>query len=146
VIAKVRRDREQDEGAALIEFVVLAVMVMVPLGYAVAVIVKVHASTFGAVTAAREAGRAYVTSENPSQAAARARAAARLALSDQGAEAPQVVVHCLDGGCLSPGSRVRVEVTTRVAIPFVPTRGGSNGGTIPVTAVNESVVDSYRNW
>ena len=134
-----------DGGSAVVEFTVLAVLVMVPLAYAVLVVVRIHAATYGAVTAAREAGRAYVTADTVAHAAVRAQAAAGLALADQGLEEPRVTVSCLGGTCLTPGSRVRVQVITSVAIPFVPTRTDSNRGQIPVTAIHETTVDTYRS-
>ncbi len=136
--------RSNDRGTAVIEFTVLAVLVMVPLAYAVLAVVRIHAATYGVVTAAREAGRAYVTADTTAHAGARARSAAGLALADQGLGAPTVTITCIGGPCLSPGSRVRVQVSTRVAVPFVPTRAGSSHGQIPVTAVHEAVVDQYR--
>jgi hypothetical protein len=126
----------------VVEFVVLAVAVMVPLVYAVLVIGNVHSATYAVVTAAREAGRAYVTSDSTSNAAARARTAARLALSDQGFTEPRLVVTCHDGACLTPGSSVTVEVRTEVAIPLLPY--GDGRSIIPVSAVHEARVDTYR--
>lgn len=135
--------RRGDRGTAVIEFVVLGVLVMVPIAYAALVVMTVHSATFGVVTAAREAGRAYVTADTTSLAGLRARRAARLALQDQGQGEPSVTVDCNNGPCLSPGSTVRVEVTTKVAVPLIPSLG-QNGGAIPVTAVHETVVDSFR--
>lgn len=136
---------DSEAGSAVVEFVILAVLVMVPLALGAVVVVKAQSATFGVVTAAREATRAYVTADNPTQARARAQAAARLAMADQGLGSPQVGISCLGGSCLEPGSSVRIEITSRVAIPFVPTRSGKPNGTIPVSAVHESVVDSYRS-
>lgn len=137
------RDRN-DQGTAILEFVVLAVVLMVPIAYAVVVVVQLQAATFGSVTAAREAARAYVTADSTAQGAARARTAAAMAMADQGLPAPSLKIQCLGGTCLSPGSRVRVEVSSRVEVPFVPTGADSVSGTIPVSAVHESVVDTYR--
>jgi len=131
-----------DEGSALVEFVGLAVLVMVPIAYAVILVVQLHSATYAAVTAAREAGRAYVTAGTPGEASARATRAARIAMEDQHAPAPELDIACLGGACLSPGSRVRVTVTSRVPIPFVPRQG--DRGTIAVSAEHEAVVDTYR--
>jgi hypothetical protein len=133
-----------DRGTALVEFVVLAVVVMVPLAYAVAVVVRVHSATFATVTAAREASRAYVSANSPAAAASRARAAAALALRDQGLGPPEVVIRCIDGSCLSPGSAVLVEISAEVSIPLLP--NGDGRSVIPVSASHEAVVDIYRRW
>jgi len=134
-----------DRGSAIVEFVVLAVVLMVPVAYAVVVVSHLHAATFGAITAAREAARAYVTADTTAQGSARARAAAALAMADQGMPPPVVTIECLNGSCLSPGSRVRVQVESRVVVPFMPVGVHSVRGTIPVIAVQEDTVDSYRS-
>lgn len=134
-----------ESGSAVVEFVILSLLVMVPLGLGAVVVVKVQAATFGVVTAAREATRAYVTADNVTQARQRAQAAAQLAMQDQSMGNPQIAIQCLGGSCLSPGSSVRIEVTSRVTLPFIPTRSGKPNGTIPVSAVHESVIDSYRS-
>lgn len=131
-----------DDGTAIVEFIVLAVLVMIPLAYAVLVVLKVHSATYATVTAAREAGRAYVTADNTTSAAARARAAARLALADQGLPEPQLHIACTGGACLSPGSAISVEVRADVAIPLIP--NGDGRGVIPVSAEHTSPVDTYR--
>lgn len=131
-----------DRGSAVVEFVGLAVLVMVPIAYAVILVVQLHSATYAAVTAAREAGRAYVTAGSPGEASARANRAARIAMEDQHAPAPEVWVDCVGGACLSPGSRVHITVTARVSIPFVPRQ--EDRGTIAVSAEHEAVVDSYR--
>ncbi len=137
-----RQQRGADEGAAVVEFVVLAVVVMVPLVYVVLVILQVHAGTYAVVTAAREAGRAYVSSDNTTAGSARARAAAKVALADQGFAEPQLRVRCTDGPCLAPGSRVQIQVATSIAIPLTPY--GDGRWSIPVSAGHEVAVDTYR--
>lgn len=138
------RGGERDTGTALVEFVAVAVLIMIPIAYLVIVVVRLNAATQAVVTAAREAGRAYVTADNPGQGAARARLAAQLAMTDQGgAPEPELTVTCGSGGCLAPGSRVRVTVTTRVAVPLVPRQ--ESRGTIGVTAEHETFVDTYRS-
>ncbi|NQU37542.1 MAG: pilus assembly protein [Actinobacteria bacterium] len=131
-----------DQGAAVVEFVVLAVVVMVPLVYVILVVLQVHAGTYAVVTAAREAGRAYVSADSTTAGSARARSAARVALADQGFEEPHLRIRCSDGPCLSPGSRVQVRVKTHITIPLTPY--GDGRWSIPVSAGHEVAVDSYR--
>ena len=67
------------------EFVFLAVLLMVPLFYLVMTVSRVQAGAYAASTAAREAGRAYVTAVGRTLGSrARAEAAARIAFEDQG--------------------------------------------------------------
>lgn len=134
--------RSSDQGAAVVEFVVLAVVVMVPLVYVILVVLQVHAGTYAVVTAAREAGRAYVSADSTSAGSARARTAAKVALADQGFAEPHVAIRCAGGPCLSPGSRVQVRVATTITIPLTPY--GDGRWSIPVSAGHEVAVDSYR--
>lgn len=138
-----RRLAGGDSGTALIEFVAVAVLIMIPIAYVVVVLVKLNAATQAAVTAAREAGRAYVTADSPRQGAARAQLAAQLAMADQGATEPQLTVSCHGRACLAPGSRIEVTVTARVVLPLVPRDGPR--GTISVTAEHQAFVDAYRS-
>lgn len=139
---RMRFERAADGGTAVVEFVVLAVLVMVPLAYAAVVVLKVHSATYAAVTAAREAGRAYVTADTTSAASARARSAARIAFADYGLADPELSIACIDGSCLAPSSGIEVEVRTQVAIPFSPF--GDGRSVIPVSAVHQARVDTYR--
>lgn len=134
--------RADDGGSAVVEFIVVVVIIMVPISYAAAIVLKLHSASSAVIVAARESGRAYVTAESIASGGARAKVAARLALSDQGISDVDVRVRCLNGPCLSPGSRVRVDVTTAVPLPFVPF--GGDRGVIPVTSSHDAVVDTYR--
>ena len=73
-----------DDGNALVEFSYLAVLLMVPLVYVLLTVFQVQRASFGVTEAARQAGRAYATAADEVQGRARARAAARLAMQDQG--------------------------------------------------------------
>ena len=73
-----------DRGSALVEFCFLAVLLLVPMVYLVVVLGRVQAAALAAETAAREAGRAFVTAQDDGSAGLRATAAAAIAFSDQG--------------------------------------------------------------
>jgi hypothetical protein len=110
-----------DAGSAIVEFVWLGVLLMVPLVYLVLTAVSLQRSAFGVTGAARDAARAYATAGSDATGQRRAAAAAELALSDQGvAWSPAgSVVAC--GDCsYAPGSSFTVELHTRVALPLVP--------------------------
>ena len=73
-----------DAGNALIEFVFIAVLILIPLVYFVVAIASVQRSTVAVTHAAREAGRAFATADSTDQGVQRAEVAVRLALADQG--------------------------------------------------------------
>ncbi len=61
-----------DAGNAVVEFSTLAVLLMVPLVYVLLSVFEVQRASFGVTEAARQAGRAYVTADDPAQGRARA--------------------------------------------------------------------------
>ena len=67
-----------DAGTAVVEFVLLGVMLLVPLLYLALALSAVQRTAYGVTQAAREAGRGYVTG-TVTTAAPRAEHAARLA-------------------------------------------------------------------
>ena len=92
-----------DGGNALVEFTYLAVLLMVPLVYVLLAGFQVQRAAFGATEAARQAGRAYARADSTAQGQARADAAARLAMTDQGiTDSSPPVITCLGGACLGP--------------------------------------------
>ena len=81
-----RRALRDERGSAVVEFVVLGVLMLIPLVYLVMMLARVQAGSYAVSQAAREAGRAYVTAEAGDQAAGRAGAAARIAFLDHSFE------------------------------------------------------------
>jgi len=79
-----RRLAARDEGNAIIEFVFVAIMILVPTIYFVTAVASVAHSRTAVTQAAREAGRAFATGESTADALARAQVAVRLAFDDQG--------------------------------------------------------------
>ena len=133
-----------DDGNAMVEFTYLAVLLMVPLVYVLLTVFQVQRAAFGVTEAARQAGRAYVTADDAITGRVRARAAAELALQDQGLT---LCASCLTppSGAVVPGGSVSVRVEHRVVLPLV---GGLFRGavppSIPVRATHVEVVDRFR--
>jgi hypothetical protein len=117
----VRRPTADDTGSAIVEFVWLAILLMVPLVYVVLAAVTVQRAAFGETAAAREAARAYATAASDEEGERRAELAVALAMRDQGVEwQPRGrVVQC--GPCtFAPGSAFTIDIGTVVRLPFVP--------------------------
>lgn len=140
------RDLRRDDGNALVEFVYLAVLLMVPLVYVLISVFLVQSASFGTTEAARQAGRAMARADSEQQGRDRALAAARLALEDQGVTLSRpLTITCLGGPCLAPGTRVRVTVEYDVHLPLLGAVFGSSGrGAIPVRATHTEYVDRFR--
>lgn len=142
-----KRCTRDDGGAAVVEFVVLVVLVLVPVVYVVLAATRVQAGAYAVTQAAREAGRAFVQANSPGEGASDARLATAIALQDQGFEVrPGVLsIDCGNGQCLAPGSTVDVHVTLRVPLPFLPdSLAESTVGSIRVSADHAVPVDEYR--
>lgn len=147
----VRSDRGGDGGNAIIEFVFVAVIVMVPLVYFIVAVAVVQRSQLAVSQAAREAGRAFATSRGPAEAHLRVATAVRLALAAQGLRDDATVRYVASGsGCsaaaitprVAPGAQFTVCVSRHVELPGVPSVLSGRG----VTAVGVYVVhiDDYR--
>jgi len=140
----VRRPRG-DDGNALVEFVYLSVLLLIPLVYLLLAVFRVQSAAFGVTEAARQAGRAYARADDPASAAQVGAAAARLALQDQGISWTGSPEFCGSDGCsLAPGSTVRTRIRYTVALPFVGSIFGKGRAGIPVTGVHTEVVDRFK--
>lgn len=135
-----------DRGNAVVEFVWLTVLLMVPLLYVVLTGVAVQRAAFGLTDAAREAARAYATAGSDRLGESRAEAATALALRDQGVNwtSGGRIVSC--GSCTySPGSTFVVELHAQVDLPLLPgwICGNRCRGGVTVTARHSEVISCY---
>jgi len=135
-----RLGAERDRGAALIDFTFLAIVVLLPLMYAVIGFSAIQRGLFAATAGAREAGRLLATAEDPASGLAQAEYAAQVAVQDQAIEPTDLrVAYAPDGGdCDSagsytpafvPGERFVVCVTVTIRVPGLPDFIDSNTAT-----------------
>jgi hypothetical protein len=125
VIARLRRE----DGNAVIEFVFVAVVVLIPLVYFIVAVASVQRSTLGVTQAAREAGRAFATADSDADARGRAQVAVRLALADAGLPDDAELRYVpLGARCesaqitpaLVPGAEFEICVVRHSELPAVP--------------------------
>lgn len=135
-----------EEGSAIIEFVFLGVLMLVPLIYLVMALARVQAGSYAVTTAAREAGRAFVTAEAGQDAAARAHAASNVAFGDQGFDGMgSLDLSCSTSPCLTPDARVETTARITVPLPLIPAFARNVVPLeVPLTASHLSVVDRFR--
>lgn len=141
------RTRLSDEGGtAVIEFVWLAILLLIPLIYLVLCLARLQAGSYAVTQGAREAGRAFVTAEDDASAQARASAASAIAFEDQGFGGQgDLSVECTASPCLSPGESVTAETTVHVPLPLVPAfLGDVVPLEIPVSATQVAPVPEYE--
>lgn len=138
-----RRSRGE-AGEAVLEFIAIAVLIIIPLGYVAMAVMTVQSASVASAHAAREAARAFTLATDPESGVERARTAVELALADQGfsqlQREPEVRVEC--AACLSPGSLTRIEVRWEVPLPWLP-MGAPVG--VPVSATQVVVTDVHRS-
>lgn len=124
-------EERREDGAAIIEFTFLAIVVILPLMYAVIGFSAVQRGIFAATAGAREAGRALSTAEDAATGLARAQYAAEIAVEDQAVDLTDLDVgyapdgaDCAAAGsyqpALSPGERFVVCVTVVIRVPGLP--------------------------
>ncbi|MGJ7440879.1 pilus assembly protein [Aquipuribacter sp. MA13-6] len=136
-----------DGGSAVVEFVTIGVLMLVPVVYLVVAMAGVQAAAFATESAAREAARIVVTGSDEQVSQQRVVAAVGWALRDQGIEADPtgaVQVRCSAQPCLTPGADVTVTVAVDVPLPAVPA-GVSRVVplVVPVSATHTQVVDEF---
>lgn len=135
-------------GTAIVEFVWLSVLLLVPLLYVVVAVFDTQRTAYAASVAARSASRAFVTAPDQRTGYARARTAARLAFADQGVEDPHLslVITCRPApeACLTPGSVVSAQVRSAADLPLLPHALGANTPRISVEAVHRSPYGRFR--
>lgn len=141
-----RPGRRAERGSAVVEFVTLGVVLLIPLVYLVMALARVQAGAFAVSQAAREGGRAFVTADAGEDASARARAAASIAFLDHDFErVGRLTVTCDGSPCLRPDGRVRTTAEVSVPLPLVPSfLDGAVPLTIPVSATHVETVDRFR--
>jgi TadE-like protein len=112
-----------DEGSAVIEFVFLAMVMLVPIVYLIVTLARIQAATLAVEQGSREAARVFVTAPDSASGVSRSRFAAALAYRDQGFGPPaqgQLTVSCGSTPCLAAGARVSVHTELTVVLPGVP--------------------------
>lgn len=133
----------------MVEFVSLAVLLMVPVIYLVLSVGRVQAAAFAVEGASREAARSVAAAPDEATGSRRAATAVQLALGDQGfgrpgEPQPTVDVRCSASPCTTPETLVRVTVELDVVLPGVPAfLDGVIPTRVPVSAHGVAVVDRF---
>lgn len=134
-----------DEGRAIVEFVFLGLLLIVPLTYLVLTAARLQAAAFSASLAGREAGRAFVTADSDGAGFARARTAAGLAFADFSFErGADVTVTCSASPCLTPDAGVTATARIEVQLPLIPDFVSERLPTsVTITSTHLATVDRF---
>lgn len=140
------RERGADDGSAVVEFVVLGVLLLVPVVYLVLCVARLQAAAFAAEGAAREAARVVAAPGPASAGRADAEGVVALALADQGFDASdgRLDVRCSADPCSAPEALVQTTVTVEVVLPGVPAvLAGVVPARVPVVATGTASGDRF---
>lgn len=133
-----------DDGSASLEFIVVAIGILLPLTYVILTVGAIHRAHAAAAHGVREAARILMQADSFRSGELAARAAADLAFQDHGLVAPPDAfrIACL-GVCLRPGSQIQVAVRWDMPLPWVP---DSLAGPVswPIDDEQTLVLDSFR--
>ncbi len=147
-----------ERGAAVVEFVVVFLALLVPLVYVIAVMADVQRGMLATSSAAREVGRVYVTAADRGDARVRVERAYAEVLGNYGLrpgggrDRLEVAAGCPAGApaaCAAgfgPGAEVRVVVTYRVAVARLPFLGAVGGPSVTVGATHRTRADRFRGF
>lgn len=132
---------KRDDGSATVEYIGVAIALLVPIAYTVAAFAQVQSATYGVIGAAQQAARAYVHASSDLLGRYAAARAAAIAGRNHGLviASDQVTVTCGATNCLQPGTEVTVDVRTSVPIPYAPQLGR-----LPLHSRQVMTVDAYR--
>lgn len=130
-----------DRGNATVEFIGIAIAMMVPLAYGIIAMSQLQSAVFGIEGAAQMAARAYVQASNDTMGRFAATRSAAIAGRNHSIviAAADVTVVCGVANCLEPGTEVRVEVRASARIGLA---GFSRN--VPLRAHRDFVIDPYR--
>jgi len=146
---------ERDDGAAVVEFLLLSLLLLIPIVYLVLTLAQVQSAAFAAEAVARDASRAAVVggvdalqngasfAEAEREARDRANSAVAITLADFRVDSQdaEVSLTCSASPCLTAGSEVQVSVAIELSLPgigdLIP------GVAVQVGASGSSPVDGY---
>ncbi|MBP3044634.1 hypothetical protein KKR91_12300 [Arthrobacter jiangjiafuii] len=135
---------DAEEGSAVVEFIFLGLLLLVPVIYLIVTAGQVQGASFAAVGAAESAAKVYVAAGDPVRAEQQARAAAELAFTDFGFEPEAMLLEiACSAQCLTPGSTVTAEVRFDVPLPLAPGIPGMEFAPVTVDSAATQMVERY---
>lgn len=133
-----------ESGSTLVEFILLAVLVLIPVIYLILGVAAVQAAAYASLGASDQAARMYVLAGEDlgaGERTARSQAAASAALADFGISSDQAVItmSCPEGGCEEDGDLVAFTVEVRVPVPLIPELGSWRSTLVTVSSTSVQV-------
>ncbi len=140
---------DPERGSAVVEFLGVSLVLLVPLVYLILTMARIQAASFAAEGAAREAGRLIAQADTIEEGIVAAQLGVQLAFADQGIEvdpAAALEVTCSVPECLTAGEYVLIEVHTEVALPLAPDfLSGTLPTSVAISADAMTAVSGFRD-
>ncbi|NUP75277.1 MAG: hypothetical protein HOQ07_11615 [Sinomonas sp.] len=135
-----------DTGSAVVEFVLLGTLLLVPIVYFVLTVGVIQGASFAAAGAADHAAKAFVSSPDAGAARRAADSAVEVSMADFGMDSATwaVTIACDRSDCLEAGAAVTVAVSVKVPLPMVPSRGTAPTALGTVSAHATQMVGRFR--
>lgn len=137
--------QHSQDGSAVVEFIFLAVLLMVPVVYLILTVGQVQGGAYAVVGASDQAAKVFVLHSDRPQAQQAAERAVHMAMEDMGFDPDnaQLIISC-DGGCFTAGSTVRAYVKLRVELPAVGAVPGVNATAATVDSTSSQKVGRFK--
>ena len=137
--------QHSQDGSAVVEFIFLAALLMVPVVYLILTVGQVQGGAYAVVGASDQAAKVFVLHSDLSQAQQAAEQAVNMAIEDMGFDPDnaQLTISC-DGGCFTAGSTVRTYVKLRVELPVVGAVPGVNATAATVDSTSTQKVGRFK--
>ncbi len=138
-------EHEPEQGIAIVEFIFLSVLLMIPVVYLILTVGQVQGGAYAVVGAADQAAKVFVLHKDLPAAQLAAERAVQLAMEDMGFDPDhaELTISC-DGGCSTAGVTVRARVQLRVALPVVGTLPGMHAMAATVDATAAQKVGRFK--
>lgn len=141
----IRSGDEAERGSAVVEFVFLGTVLLVPVVYLIITVGQVQGASFAVIGAADQAAKVFAAADSPAAGQARAEQAVAIAVADHGfgSTDASVSISCSSSPCLEPGSTATVSVSLRVPLPFVPAIAGVPASAATVGSESTQIVERF---
>lgn len=135
-----------ESGSAVVEFVFLGVLLLVPVVYFVITVAALQGASFAATGAADHAAKSFARAADDASARASAEAAVKVAMADFGLadHTAHLELTCDRSPCLQAGAAVRAAVRVDVPLPFSPVAQGFGLTVGRVDASATQIVGRFR--
>lgn len=143
---RLARAAHGESGSAVVEFVFLGLVLLVPVVYFVITVAALQGASFAAAGAADHAAKTFAQAKDEAAARAAAESSVRVAMSDFGLaeHTARLEVACDRSPCLQAGAAVHAVVRVDVPLPFSPVTAGFGLTVGRVDAAATQIVGRFR--